>query len=180
MVSAEFPSVPARSLEDISVPEDVSRIDNDLAKRSDEAAMDLAKWALLGIAGYGFLLKEMAVPSSGGLFACQRYAAVLILGAAFFAAAAAFALGSKERLIRCAVYQMYILRSLKKLENGGWSEQQTAALHADLAAYRTGQKKNIVLASRWLRLAHGCLAAGAIVTVVCFGLVLFSMKAAAS
>jgi hypothetical protein len=175
MVSREFPSLPARSLEDISVPEDATRIDNDLAMRSDAAAMDLAKWALLGIAGYGFLLKEMALPSSGGLLACQRYAYFLIAGCSLFAGSAALALFSKERLVRCSVYQMYILRSLKKLGNGGWSENETALLTQDLASYRAAQKKNILLASSCLRLAHGFLAFGAIATVVCFGLVLFSM-----
>lgn len=172
-----FPSLPARSLEDLSIPFDAMNLDNELAKRSDEAAIDLAKWALLGIGGYGFLLKEMVLPNSAGLLACQRYAGFFITGASLLAAAAAFALGSKERLIRCAVLQMYILRSLKKLGNGGWSEQEAAVLKKDLASYRTVQKKNITIASLWLRLAHGCLAAGAVVTVICFGLVVFSVKA---
>lgn len=175
----DFPSIPARSLDDLSIPDDAMRIDNELAKRSDESAMDLAKWALLGIAGYGFLLKEMALPNRAGLLTCQKYAVFLITGASLLALAAAFALGSKERLIRCAVYQMNILRSLKKLGNGGWSEQQTATLHNDLTRYRTEQKKNIVIASRCLRLAHFLLAAGAIATVVCFVLIILSMKAAA-
>lgn len=180
MASDLFPSLPARSLDDMSVPEDATRIDNELAKRSDEAAMDLAKWALLGIAGYGFLLKEMALPHSAGLLACQRYVSLLVVGAGLLAAAAAFALGSKERLIRCAVYQMYILRCMKKLGNGGWSETETAHLRKDLKNYRAVQRKNIVIASFCLRLAHGLLAAGAIVTVLCFGLVLFSMRAGLS
>jgi len=140
--------------------------------------MDLAKWALLGIAGYGFLLKEMALTNSGALLACQRFAAVLITGASFLAAAAALALGSKERLIRCAVFQIYILRSLKKLSNGGWTEQETATLNNELASYRTAQKRNIAIAALCLRLAHGFMAAGAVVTVICFGLVLFSMRGA--
>jgi hypothetical protein len=174
--SVDFPTLPARSLEDISIPEDAMRLDNELAKRTDDSAMDLAKWALLGIAGYGFLLKEMALPNGAALLTCQRFAWVLITGPILLAAAAASALWGKERLIKCSVYQMYILRSLKKLGNGGWSEEQTAILKKDLANYRTEQKKNISLASGCLKYAHVLLAGGAIMTVICFALVLFSMK----
>jgi hypothetical protein len=65
---------------------------------------------------------------------------------------------------------------LKKLSNGGWTEQDAALLREDLASYRTAQKKNIVIAAWCLRFAHFCLAVGAVVTVICFGLVLFSLK----
>lgn len=76
----DFPSRPARSLDDVIIPDDAIKPDNELGRRSDEAAMDLAKWALLGIAGYGFLLKEIAIQHSEGVVAGQRYAVFLITG----------------------------------------------------------------------------------------------------
>lgn len=179
VIENEFPKLPARSLEDLRIPEDAIKLDNEIAKRSDGAAMDLAKWALLGVAGYGFLLKEVAMSSPSALLACQKFGAALIVGAFLLAASAGLALVSKERLIRCSVIQMYILRILKKLNNGGWSEQQTSILEKELANRREIQKKNIVLAERCLRYAHWLLGIGAFVTVLCFALVLFSMRVAA-
>jgi hypothetical protein len=172
-----LPSRAARSLNDVTIPDDALKPDLELGKRADDTAMELARWALLGIAGYGFLLKEMAVPNSAGLLACQRYALFLLGGASLLALAAACAIITKEATIRNFSLQLVIFRTLKKLENGGWSEPDKRDLEKDLDDFRSMQRRYVGISEWSLRFAHVSLAVGAIVTVICFGLVLYSMKA---
>jgi hypothetical protein len=171
-----LPSLPARSLADVTVPDDALKPDSELGKRTEEAAMELARWALLGIAGYGFLLKEMAMPNSEALRACQKYWFVLLVGLILLGFAAACALVSKERTILCSTFQVVIFRTLKKIENGGWSESEETLLKEDLGYFRSAQKKNVAINKWFLQFAHCFLVAGTVVTVICFGLVILSLK----
>ena len=78
--------------------------------------MELSRLALLGIAGYGFLLKEMAMANSSGLVACQRYAVCILTGAGFLGLATSFALATRELSIRCSAIQIAILRTFVKAQ----------------------------------------------------------------
>lgn len=114
--------------------------------------------------------------NSSGLVACQRYAACLVTGAALLGLATSCALWTRELSIRCSAIQIAILRTFVKLKNGGWSDEQTKILREDLHNYRANQKRKLDIARHCLFVAHVALAAGTIVTVVSFALVLFALK----
>jgi hypothetical protein len=174
-VPAGFPRLPTRSIKDFEIPENALKPDSDHATRADTSAMELSRLSLLGIAGYGFLLKEMAMPNSSAMAACQRYAWCLLMGAALLAIATSCALATRELSIRCSGIQIAILRTFTKLENGGWSDTEVATLEDELRDYRLDQRQKLNIARRCLRFAHFSLAGGAIATVISFGLVLFSL-----
>jgi hypothetical protein len=172
----DFPRVPTRSIDDFVIPRDAIDADSEHAKRAEESAMELSRLSLLGIAGYGFLLKEMAMANSSGLVACQKYAACLVTGAALLGLATSCALWTRELSIRCSAIQIAILRTFVKLKNGGWPAEQQKILYEDLHNYRSNQKRKLDIARHSLFVAHVALAAGTIVTVISFALVLFALK----
>jgi hypothetical protein len=171
-----FPTLSARSIKDFAIPNEVINPDSELAKRAEDSAMELSRLSLLGIAGYGFLLKEMAMTNSSGLEACQKYAACILLGAVLLGIATSCALATRELSIRCSVIQIAILRTVVKLENGGWSTRETATLNDELRDYRSNQKDKLDKARHCLWIAHLALIGGTAFTVISFGLVLFALK----
>jgi len=175
-VFCSFPRLSARSIKDFEIPGEAFSADADHAKRAEDSAMELSRLSLLGIAGYGFLLKEMAMASSSGLLACQKYAWCILAGAVLFGVATSCALVTRELSIRCSAIQIAILRTIVKLGNGGWSNAETATLNEDLQNYRSNQKDKLDKARHCLLAAHLALIAGTIFTVISFGLVLFALR----
>src|SRR5580658_2406601 len=178
MAASDFPTLPTRSLKDFLIPDEAISSDADHSERAEDAAMELSRLSLLGIAGYGFLLKEIAMGNSSGLAACQRYAACLLVGAALLAicTSCALALATRELSIRCSAIQISILRTFAKLENGGWSNDEIETLKKYLEANRSLQRTNLNIAKWTLRVAHIALAVGAIATIISFGLVLLALR----
>jgi hypothetical protein len=166
-------AVAARSVSDFKIPDDAIRADADLSRRMDECAMELVRLSLLGIAGYGFLIREIA-GIHGGLAACKNNAALLVSGAACFAVTLCFAFVSRELQVRCSGIQIAILRTFGKLENqtGGWSRGEIEILKSSLTSYRVEQKRKLEWNRHCMRGAHVFLAAGAIIIVICFAVVL--------
>src|ERR1700693_1348845 len=101
-IPSDFPPLPTRSVKDFQIPDNAIHPDAELAKRTDDCAMELVRLSLLGIAGYGFLLREMAVGSTSGLRACQEYGVCLLAGAGLLAITAWSALWARELLVRCS------------------------------------------------------------------------------
>jgi hypothetical protein len=144
----------------------------------DECAMELVRLSLLGIAGYGFLLKEMAVGNASGLLACQNNAPLLMTGAACLAITVCLAFVSRELQVRCSGIQIAILRTFSKLENkdDNWSQGEIDLLNASLASYRKEQKTKLEWNRYCMYFAHASLAAGVVITVICFGIILRDLK----
>jgi len=167
-------AVAARSVNDFRIPDEAIRADADVSRRMDECAMELVRLSLLGIAGYGFLIKEIAVGIAGGLAACKNNAALLVSGAACFAITLCFAFVSRELQVRCSGIQIAILRTFGKLENQTdvWSPGEIEILKSSLTSYRAEQRKKLEWNRYSIRAAHVFLAAGAIITVICFAVVL--------
>lgn len=172
----EFPPLAARSIKDFRVPDDAINPDPELGKRTDQSAMELLRLSLLGIAGYGFLLKEMAMGNSAGLAACQEHHIWLLAGAGLLAITASAALMTREWLVRCSWIQIMILRTFVKLENDGWADSEKSQLRESIHLFRAEQKMKLTWSKYGLRTAHICLSFGAIVTVVSFGLVLLALQ----
>ncbi|HEY4089520.1 MAG TPA: hypothetical protein VGM43_26520 [Bryobacteraceae bacterium] len=170
-------AVAARSVNDFRIPDEAIRADADVSKRMDECAMELVRLSLLGIAGYGFLIKEIAAGFTGGLAACKNNAALIVSAAACFAITLCFAFISRELQVRCSAIQIAILRTFGKLENqtGGWSQGEIEILKSSLTSYRAEQKKKLEWNRHCMRGAHVFFAAGAIITVICFAVVLHDL-----
>jgi hypothetical protein len=171
----QFPPVPARCVKDFEIPNEAIHADAELSKRMDECAMQLVRLSLLGIAGYGFLIKEI-VAGSGGAMLTTPGSVLLFTGAACFAVALAFAFWSRELQVRCSGIQIIILRTFGKLENGGWSEGEIDTLERSLVSYREEQKDKLDRNRRCMRAAHLLLVAGAVSAVLCFGVVLMHIN----
>ncbi len=171
-----FPPLPTRCIKDFQIPDDAIHADAELSKRMDECAMQLVRLSLLGIAGYGFLIKEIAVGSTSGLEACQKSAIFIIGGAACLVLSLGLAFWARELQVRCSGLQIAILRTFGKLENGGWSEDQVGTLKASLKSYRAEQRNKLDWNRRSMRMAHMLLAIGAASAVVCFFVVLRELK----
>ena len=142
----EYPPLAARCLKHFEIPDDAIGADTELARRTDECAMELLRLSLLGIAGYGFLLKEMALGNSAGLAACQKYAGCLLAGAGALAITATAALLTREWSVRCSAIQIMILRTYAKLESGGWAPDEENTLRKSLPPYRAEQRKKLTRA----------------------------------
>ena len=175
-IFCDFPRLSARSIKDYEIPAAAFDADADHAKRAEDSTIELSRLSLLGIAGYGFLLKEMAMANSAGLVACQKYAGCILAGAGLLGVATAFALWTRELSVRCSALQILILRTVVKLGNGGWSNAETATLNDELHNYRRNQKDKLDKARHCLLVAHLALIAGTIFTVISFGLVLFALR----
>jgi hypothetical protein len=57
--SAEWVTIPSRSIEDIELPEHAYKADFDMGKRGQDFSKELVRFSLFGVAGYGFLIKEI-------------------------------------------------------------------------------------------------------------------------
>jgi hypothetical protein len=163
-------------MKDYAIPADAINADSEHAQRAADSAMELSRLSLIGIAGYGFLLKEMAMANSSGLLACQKYAACILAGIFFLGVATSCALYTRELTIRCSAIQIDILRTVTKLDNGDWSSANEKLLREDLETYRANQRHKLDRARHLLLSAHLALVAGTIFTVLSFGLVLFALK----
>jgi hypothetical protein len=146
------------------------------SERANDAAMELSRLALLGVAGYGFLLKEVAMANGHALNAVQQYGALIIAGATLLGLAACFALYTRELSVQCTAYQLSILRTFTKLENGGWSQSDTVSLQADLSTFRDQQRSRLRIARLTLRAAHWLLISGTLLTVLNFAVVLLAAR----
>jgi hypothetical protein len=174
----EFPKLTTatRSIKDFQIPGDAINADAELGKRTDECTMELLRLSLLGIAGYGFLLKEMAIGSPTGLAACQKHPILLLTGAGLLAITAGATLLTREWLVRCSTIQIMILRTFAKIENGGWSKDENNELTDSINSFRAEQRTKLMWTKYSLRIAHWSLTLGAVVTVVSFGVVLLALK----
>jgi hypothetical protein len=132
---------PARLLSDLDVPETVWKADFDIADRYQGFANEIMRIALLGIGGYGFLIKEM-LTSSDSL--CQT----LIRTNKLYVSMGAVSLGLSLILVLshrfystvCLYYQLLIVRSLKRLENSQWSEEEKQTEEKFLKHTRDSQR----------------------------------------
>ena len=160
---------PARLLSDLDVPETVWKADFDIADRYQGFANEIMRIALLGIGGYGFLIKEL-LTSSNGL--CQT----LIRGNKIYVSMGAVSLGLSFILVLshrfysavCLYYQLLIVRSLKRLENSQWSEEEKQTEQRFLKHTRDSQRYRAILSRRLLIGSAIFFGAGFLFVIVVF------------
>lgn len=166
---------PARLLSDLDVPETVWKADFDIADRYQGFANEIMRIALLGIGGYGFLIKEM-LTSSDSL--CQT----LIRTNKLYVSMGAVSLGLSLILVLshrfystvCLYYQLLIVRSLKRLENSQWSEEEKQTEEKFLKHTRDSQRYRALLGRRLLIGSTIFFGAGFLFVIVVFLRILMS------
>ena len=130
----------ARFLTDVDIPEESWKPDFDIVDRYQNFANELMRISLLGIAGYGFLIKEICMkdPKYFTIFSgladpvwsgaiCLCISLVLVLAHRFFSTS-------------CLFYQILIMRSLKRLNNPHWTENEKELENKFLKGARVTQR----------------------------------------
>jgi hypothetical protein len=132
----------AKLLSDVEIPDSSWKPDFDLADRYQTFANELMRIALLGIAGYGFLIKEvyMKDPKFYPMLGITRD--YLWLGSIALGISLCLVLTHRFLSTACLYYQVLIMRSLKRLDNTHWSVEEKEAERSFLTDARNIQRKN--------------------------------------
>jgi hypothetical protein len=116
---------PAKSLGDMDVPDTVWKQDFDIADRYQGYANELMRIALLGIAVYGFLIREMLIDKNE---LCQtllnRNKILVSAGAISLGLSLIVVLAHRFLSTACLYHQVLIVRSLKRLSSSDWNEEE--------------------------------------------------------
>jgi len=150
---------PARSLKDVDIPDSSWKSDFEVVDKHQSLANELMRISLLGIAGYGFLIKEVFMNDKKGISCSTTEKCFFISGAIALGLCLALVLMHRFFSTTCLYYQVAIMRSLKRQENDGWTSIEKEKEKDYLEKFR---KKQSRLSDR----SHFVLAASA----VCFAL----------
>ncbi len=154
----------ARSLIGVPVDAQAYRVDLELQDRYTAYSAEILRLALLGIAGYGFLLKDVILADrAAGSFAQRAHAVgpLLVGGVVCLGLAAALALQHRLFATGCVACIVAFLR------------KNAAGRGAEADAERDALRRNLKWAGRLLRLSALALGLGAGAVVVTFGYVLW-------
>lgn len=168
-------TIPARRIEDIELPESAFSADFELGKRYQGFLKEMVRFALLGIAGYGFLIKEVIEPR-GNITAGQE--SIILASLACLAFTVGFGLYCGELNKACLRMQITILRLLQRLSSEKWtnpaysSPEEVAkwqnANERDLGRIRECQRYNLRRARYIMRSTVWSLAVGIVLTAIAF------------
>lgn len=169
--------VGAARLSDIELPEASYKADFELGKRYGDFAKEMVRFALLGIAGYGFLIKVILTPV--GLRDLSVATLLLMtFGIACLVTSVGLGLYSGELNKTCLGMQITILRLLQRQESKHWTDPDESSVQQveewkqsntkDLERLRQTQRKNL-RRTRWaVRGTVWTLVAGILLTAIAF------------
>ena len=152
----------ARAISDVEISDTLWKPDFDIADRYQNFANELMRIALLGIAAYGFLIKEVYMKDvvfQARIIEDIRY---FIMGSAALGISLSLALAHRFLSTSCLYYQVLIMRSLKRLENAHWTNDEKEREKIFLADMRIAQRRksrlgHIILISSSIFFAVGFL-----------------------
>lgn len=165
---------PAKQLADLDVPDTVWKQDFDLADRYQAFANELMRIGLLGIGAYGFLIRQMLegsdlcktllrenkfYMSTGAI--CLGFSLMLVLAHRFFSTA-------------CLYLQVLIVRSLKRISNDDWTEEEKVQEQKFLTQTRNEQRRRAIIARSLLKGAAALFGGGFFFFIIVFVRALFS------
>jgi hypothetical protein len=131
--------VPAKSLDDVDIPDSSWKPDFNVADRYQNFANELMRVTLLVMVGYGFLIKEIVgntkYKSTELMFPC------LCVGGFFLAVSLCLVLAHRFFSTDCLYYQVIIMRSLKRLESDNWTSTEKQAERGYIKESRQNQIK---------------------------------------
>ncbi len=169
--------IPARTLADIELPETAFSSDFEITDKYQAFSAELVRLALLGIAGYGFLLANLALKDAQptDLFAkLVVYRWLLATGVAALGVAVASALAHRFFSTDCLSHQITILRLLKRADAPHWTREEKAQDLVRLTQEREGQRRDLARCRRLLWVSAIALGVGAAAVVLSFAAVLLT------
>ena len=159
---------PAKSLCDVDIPDASWKPDFDVADRYQNFANELMRISLLGIAGYGFLIKEVCMKDPRFLHMLNDFGIYLIIGAISLVLSLMLVLTHRFFSTSCLYYQIMIMRSLKRLGNAHWSLEEKKKEEIHLKKTRSLQGNQAVASRVILILASVFFSLGFIFVIVLF------------
>ena len=114
----------AKSIADVEIPDASWKPDFDIADRYQNFANELMRIALLGIAAYGFLIKEAYMKDPVHYPMSKEIANYLCLGSIALCISLILVLIHRFFSTACLYHQILIMRSLKRLENPHWTIEE--------------------------------------------------------
>ena len=171
-------ALPSKSIDDIRLPEDSYKPDFELSKRYQDFAKEIVRFALLGIAGYGFLIEKVIGPEHLADMAGGITLTLTVIGLACLVSAAGLGLYCGQLNKACLLMQVSILRLLQRRNADRWTnpelsspadvEKWKAANERNLATLREGQAENLARAQTVQRVTVGLLIFGIMATAGVF------------
>ncbi|MFM9948404.1 MAG: hypothetical protein ACKV1O_10740 [Saprospiraceae bacterium] len=116
----------ARKLLDVEIPDSSWKPDFDIVDRYQSIANEMMRISLLGIAGYGFLIKEICMKDPKFYSLLHVLKSTVGIGSVCLLVCLAFSLAHRFFSTSCLYYQVQIMRGLKRLANNHWSEDEKA------------------------------------------------------
>ena len=169
--------IPARTLADIQLVDDSFKADFEITDKYQAFSAELLRLALLGIAGYGFLLSHIAVKDAvptGFFGALLNHVPLLGVGVSCLGLAAGTALAHRFFSTDCLAHQITILRLLKRADNSGGTEDERIEDRKRLEKERSDQLKDLKRCELLLTASAALLFIGAIAVVYTCAATLFS------
>lgn len=154
------PTLAAKSVKDLALDDDITRPDFELGQRDFDLSKELTRLSLLGIAGYGFLIKEIGLKGDPFLKAMISAEWLMVLGLLSLGVATASSLFLSRAATHCLDLQVVICRLLQRRSNDGWTKEEEIQNEKDLEESRSEQKKLISHKRRWMELAVAALVVG--------------------
>ncbi|MEO6550720.1 MAG: hypothetical protein ABIN94_22130 [Ferruginibacter sp.] len=114
----------AKSLSDVEIFDSTWKPDFDIVDRYQSFANELMRIALLGIAGYGFLIKEVYMIDPKFYPTLKETADYFWMGSVALGISLSLVLAHRFFSTSCLFYQIMIMRSLKRLDNPHWSIEE--------------------------------------------------------
>lgn len=172
---------PARSIDDMKIPDEAWKPDFEIADRYQTFSTEIMRVALLGIAGFGFLISEIAMKQYDKF--CDKVASLAwleILAVSCLGLSLACALIHRFFSTSCLYYQVQIGRGLKRAENESkqWTETELENEKGFITKFRDEQRINSTKSHKILVTSAVLLAVGyvGIVIIFCFFLEAFALK----
>ena len=161
--------VPAKTLADIEIAEGVYSPDFAIVDRYQAFSAELARLSLVGVAGYGFLISQLASkqPDTFGTV-LRSQTSVLMFGVTFLGLALALALRHRFASTQCLYDQVTILRSLQRLASDQWTDDEKTAERLFLERVRHKQHQAAKLCHYGLMAGGLALTVGFVAVVVAF------------
>lgn len=163
---------PAKLLKDVDIPDESWKPDFDVVDRYQSLANEIMRVSLLGIAGYGFLIKECCMKDDNLKQTLHAYSFILITGIILLGLSLVCVLFYRFYSTDCLYHQILIMRSLKRLENKHWNADEKDQEKIFLAKARKTQTIISIRSHSWLVRAATLFALGLIAVIVVFSIFL--------
>jgi hypothetical protein len=160
--------LPAKFLSDIEINDSTWKPDFDLVDRYQNFANELMRISLLGIAGYGFLIKEICMKESKYLRMLADFKMHICFGVSLLIASLGLVLIHRFLSTSCLYRQVLIMRSLKRISNDNWSDEEKEMERKFLATTRAGQRLASYRSDIILKCSCLCFGLGFLCVIIVF------------